>query len=106
MKNEGLPDRELMSRIERLIGAKVESCTAVSGGYTPALRLVCKTSATSFFAKIGVTPLTTEFLRREIRIYNSIRCVFMPTLLACEDDESAPILLIEDLSTSYWPPPW
>src|SRR5258708_10374593 len=106
MKNEALPGTGLISRIERLIGAKVESYNPVSGGYTPAIRLLCRTSTTSFFAKIGVTPLTTQFLRREIRMYNSIRGAFLPTLLAFEDDETAPILLIEDLSTGYWPPPW
>jgi hypothetical protein len=30
----------------------------------------------------------------------------MPKLVASEDHESAPILIIEDLSASHWPPPW
>jgi hypothetical protein len=37
--------RELASRIERLIGSPVESYTPVAGGYTPAVRLRCRTPA-------------------------------------------------------------
>jgi hypothetical protein len=104
--NEGVLRPELTSRIERLVGARVESCRRVEGGYTPALRLVCGTSKGTFFAKIGTTPVTREFLRREVQVYNSLSGDFMPRLLASEDDESDPILLIEDLSAHYWPPPW
>jgi hypothetical protein len=98
--------RDLVLRIERLIGAKIESYMPVAGGYTPAMRLLCRTTTTSFFAKIGATPLTSQFLRREIHVYNSVSGAFMPQLVAWEDHESAPILVIEDLSASYWPPPW
>jgi thiamine kinase-like enzyme len=98
--------RELASRIERLLGTKVESCRTVAGGYTPALRLLCRTASAAFFVKVGVTPLTGEFLRREIRIYNSLRGGFMPDLVAWEDQEVEPILIIEDLSAHSWPPPW
>ena len=98
--------RGLASRIERLLGAKVESYVSVEGGYTPALRLLCRTAACSFFAKVGATPLTSRSLSREIRIYNSLGGDFMPRLVASEDDESEPILIIEDLSGHHWPPPW
>ena len=30
----------------------------------------------------------------------------MPTLIAWEEHESEPILIIEDLSNHHWPPPW
>lgn len=106
MKSEGRPGRELASRIERLIGAKVESYSIVEGGYTPALRLLCGTASASFFAKIGTTPLTSRSLNREIRIYNYLSGDFMPRLVAWEDDEAEPILIIEDLSQAHWPPPW
>jgi Phosphotransferase enzyme family len=98
--------RELISRIERLVGARVESCRRVEGGYTPALRLLCRTDGGSFFAKIGTTPGTCRSLHREIHVYNSLSGDFMPRLLASEDDESEPILVIEDLSSRHWPPPW
>jgi thiamine kinase-like enzyme len=106
MMNEDMPRRELASRIERLIGTKVESYRRVEGGYTPALRLLCKTTEASFFVKIGATPLTSENLAREIRIYNSLSGDFMPHLVAWENHESEPILITEDLSAQHWPPPW
>ena len=104
--NEWMLRRELRSRIERLVSAKVESYRRVEGGYTPALRLLCRTDATSVFVKIGTTPPTSWNLSREIRIYNSLSGDFMPRLVACEDHESEPILIIEDLSAQHWPPPW
>ena len=97
---------DLVSRIERLIDAKVESYRPVAGGYTPAIRLLCRTATTSFFVKVGATPLTSAFLQREIRMYNSIRGTFLPALVASEEHASAPVLVLEDLSAHYWPPPW
>lgn len=101
-----MPGQELASRIERLIGTKVESYRRVEGGYTPALRLICKTTGASFFAKIGTTPLTSKNLSREIAIYNSLSGDFMPNLVAWENHEREPVLIIEDLSAQHWPPPW
>jgi len=79
---------ELKSRIERLTGTKVESYRRVEGGYTPALRLLCKTTQASVFVKIGTTPLTSKNLNREIRIYNCLSGNFMPHLVAWERRES------------------
>ncbi|HEV2706787.1 MAG TPA: phosphotransferase [Pyrinomonadaceae bacterium] len=104
--DEDVLDGELAARIERLIGARIESYRRIEGGYTPALRLLCRTTEASFFAKIGTTPGTTKSLNREIHIYNSLSGDFMPRLLASEAHESEPILIIEDLSRQYWPPPW
>lgn len=106
MTNENLPRPELVSRIEKLVGANFESYRRVEGGYIPALRLLCQTSTAGFFAKIGVTPLTSKNLNREIRIYNRLSGDFMPRLIASENHESEPILVIEDLSMHHWPPPW
>ncbi len=98
--------RELISRIETLVGAKINSYRRVEGGYTPALRLLCETAKYNFFAKIGTTPLTREFLNREIYVYNSLSGEFMPRFIASETHESEPILIIEDLSANHWSPPW
>lgn len=97
---------ELQSRIERLIGAPIESYRAIAGGYSPATRLLCRTAADSFFVKVGATPLTSTFLRREISVYNRVHGPFMPQLVASEDSELEPILITEDLSMHTWPPPW
>lgn len=97
---------DLARRIERLLDAPIESYQVVVGGYTPALRMLCRTATASFFAKVSTTPLTARFLRREISMYTSIRGTFMPQLVAWDDDPVEPILLIEDLSSHTWPPPW
>lgn len=97
---------ELASRIERLVGARVESYARVEGGYTPALRLLCETRVGSFFVKVGTTPGTCRSLSREIQVYERLRGDFMPRLVASEDHESEPVLVIEDLSAQHWPPPW
>jgi thiamine kinase-like enzyme len=97
---------ELLARLDRLLGSSVKSWCPVIGGYTPALRLRCQTAQGSVFAKIGTTPLTTQMLRREIRNYDLIRGDFMPRLIAGEDHEEHPILILEDLSEADWPPPW
>lgn len=96
----------LVARVEQLTGRKVESAQPVSGGYTPATRLLCQTAQGRFFVKAGATPLTSDFLRREIQVYNTIRGPFMPELIAWEEDEVAPLLIIEDLARHLWPPPW
>jgi hypothetical protein len=106
MRSEGMVSRELASRIERLVGARVESYSRVEGGYTAALRLLCRTTEAGFFAKVGTTPGTCQSLSREIHIYNSLSGDFMPRLVASEDRESEPVLIIEDLSSQHWPPPW
>jgi hypothetical protein len=105
--SEGVPSRELAGRIERLIGARVGSYSrVVGGGYTPALRLLCGTAVGSFFVKVGTTPLTCKFLSREIHVYDRLSGDFMPRLVASEDRESEPVLVVEDLSSRHWPPPW
>jgi thiamine kinase-like enzyme len=98
--------RELASRIEGLVGARVESYSRVEGGYTAALGLLCRTDKASFFAKVGTTPGTCASLGREIHVYERLSGDFMPRLLASDDDESEPILIIEDLSSQHWAPPW
>ncbi len=97
---------ELMARVESMLGARVVAQRAVSGGYTPALRLVCQTSKGSVFVKAGVTPLTAQFVCREISVYERIDESFMPRLRAASIVDDVPVLIIEDLSDCTWPPPW
>ena len=97
---------ELLARVEAMLGARVARQRAVSGGYTPALRLVCETSEGSVFVKAGVTPLTAEFIRREVSVYERIDEPFMPRFLAASVEGDVPVLIIEDLSDCAWPPPW
>jgi Ser/Thr protein kinase RdoA (MazF antagonist) len=99
-------DRSLVARIEQLTGETVTGCRAVHGGYTPVDRLVCTTRRGSVFVKAGNSVETSRHVRREVGMYQRIHGSFMPRLLAFDDDEPRPILIIEDLSTGHWPPPW
>lgn len=77
------------------------------GGYTPADRYVIDfTDGTSAFAKAATSPLTATFVRDEYkRVYSRLQAPFIPRFLDWEDAEM-PLLVLEDLSSAFWPPPW
>jgi hypothetical protein len=61
--------------------------------------------ARTVFAKRAIDAATAQWLRLEHRNYSALRASFMPELLGWEDAE-LPLLVLEDLSTAHWPPPW
>jgi hypothetical protein len=102
------PDSTVVDRVVRLLGRSVGAWVRIEGGYTPAERWIVRDQATSssFFVKRGSTPQTAHLLRREIHAYDCIHGDFLPKVIGWEDHETSPILIIEDLSTAIWPPPW
>jgi len=68
--------------------------------------LVRFADGSSAFAKVGASPSTSDFLRVEHRRYQQLHAHFMPQLLGFDADLERPILLLEDLSSADWPPPW
>jgi hypothetical protein len=100
------PAPDLVARAERILRRKTTAWTRVSRGYTPAERWLITTSTSSAFVKCGVTPLTAKWLRREFHAYGQIKECFIPELIGWEDDERSPMLILEDLSQNFWPPPW
>ncbi len=100
------PDKELKNRITKLLGARPTGYRRVLGGYTPAARWICTTPKRDYFIKAATTPLTADFLRKEILAYAAIHGNFIPELVAAEDHEVQPVLILEDLSSHHWPPPW
>jgi hypothetical protein len=60
----------------------------------------------SAFVKAAVSDDTAGFLRDEYRVYSAVREDFLPQLLGWEDEGSRPVLVLEDLTGSVWPPPW
>ena len=100
------PRREDAARIGDLTGRRPIGFRRAAGGYTAAERWVvdfeCGAGA---FAKIGVDRLTAGWLRQEHRAYAVLDGDFMPELLGWDDGER-PLLLLEDLSGCFWPPPW
>jgi len=47
-----------------------------------------------------------EWLRREYHVYSRLVAPFLPRLLAWDDDGVRPLLILENLSAGFWPPPW
>lgn len=98
----------MADRVARLAGAEPIGWRRIrGGGYTPAERWVVQfEDGRSAFAKVGVTDLTARWLRDEERVYRQIQAGFLPRTLGWDDDGIVPMLLLEDLSEGYWPPPW
>lgn len=96
----------LHERIAQIAGARPVASRPVAGGYSLAGRWVVQLAdGRSAFAKVGATAETAVQLRREYHFYARVAAGFMPALLGWEDGEE-PILLLEDLSGAFWPPPW
>jgi hypothetical protein len=75
-------------------------------GTDTAARWVVGTETASAFVKLGATPVTADWFRREHATYRSLAGSFMPKLVGFSDDGVVPVLAIEDLSAADWPPPW
>ena len=96
---------------ERIAGALGEPVRRLEptrgGGYTLSDRFrVQLEDGTTVFAKVATTEPLAEWFRLEHRLYRDLGGPFMPKLLGFDDDGTAPILLLEDLSAGIWPPPW
>ncbi len=102
-----LPDDQLRQRVTGLLHKRPVSWRRATGGYTPAERwVVTFEDRTSCFVKAGTNPMTADWLRAEYqRVYSRLDASFMAKLLGWEDDESKPMLVLEDLSHAHWPPP-
>jgi hypothetical protein len=101
------PDAQLQARIARLLHPTPRRYRRVAGGgYTPAARWIAETEQGRYFIKVATTPLTAQFVLREIRNYHLLQAPFMPRLIAADAEEDAPFLILEDLSDCHWPPPW
>ncbi len=99
--------RDTRARVEHLLAGSVVAAQRVQGGYTAAARwLVTLRDGQRVFAKMGTNEHTIEALRLEARVYQQLVGPFMPRFIAFQDDASEPLLLLEDLSTGFWPPPW
>jgi hypothetical protein len=102
------PPPSTIERVASLARSKPVAWRRVTaGGYTPAERWVARLrNRSSVFAKVASTEDTAQWLRDEYRVYSQLRADFIPRCLGWNDDEAAPVLLLEDLSDGEWPPPW
>jgi len=93
-------------QLSEILGARPVARRRVERGYTPAERWVVELDdGRSVFVKVGVNELTAGWLRDEQRFYAALDAPFMPRLLGWADGER-PMLVLEDLSSATWPPPW
>jgi SAM-dependent methyltransferase len=94
-------------RLARLAGKEPVQWLRIERGYTPAERWrVTFEDGSTAFVKIGSTPATAQWLRAEHSVYVHVKAPFMPKFLGFSDHPERPLLLLEDLSSAYWPPPW
>jgi hypothetical protein len=92
--------------VARIVGKAPVAWRPVGGGYTPAARWQVDLGGFSVFVKAATNGLTARMLRSEIRVYDSVAAPFLPLYYGTDDDGSAPLIVIEDLSEARWPPPW
>jgi hypothetical protein len=94
-------------RVSDAVGKSVNSLRRVqTRGYAMAFHAIAEfDDGSTAFVKAGAEEITSEFLRDELRFYRAVRASFMPRLLGY-DEADPPLLVLEDLSTSRWPPPW
>ena len=78
----------------------------VQRGYTATRRYLAKAGSRLAFVKIGTSPITAGMVNREISVYRRLTAPFMTTFVGASVDPVEPILVIEDLSSAEWPPPW
>jgi hypothetical protein len=94
-------------RVSAAVGRRLRSLRRVqTRGYAMAFHGIAEfEDGSTAFVKAGAEEITSEFLRDELRFYESVEGFFMPRLLGF-DAGDPPLLVLEDLSDGRWPPPW
>jgi hypothetical protein len=101
-----MPSEHVLGFIQESQGAIPMDWKRPTGGYTEAERwVITLEDGRKLFAKAAVDRLTAGWLISEFRIYSQIDAPYLPRLIAFKSGEF-PILLLEDLSSGDWPPPW
>jgi thiamine kinase-like enzyme len=100
------PDEETTGRVENILGFAPERWIAAHGGYSSAARFLVEGAGRTAFVKLGSNPLAARLLRHEISVYQTLSGPFMPKVLGFDDGETTPVLVLEDLRSAVWPPPW
>ena len=97
----------MKARISALAGARATAFHDVAGGHTLAGRArVQFDDGRTLFAKWGTSEDTSRWLREEWRIYGAVEAEYLARVEGWEDDGESPLLLLEDLASAYWAPPW
>jgi hypothetical protein len=101
------PSAIAAARLQSVVASRPVEWRRVTGGYTAAEHWrVSLSDGSTCFVKIAVGRQTTAWLRAEYQVYSQLEADFMPRLLGWNDQGGPPLLVLEDLSEGYWPPPW
>jgi hypothetical protein len=101
--------RHEADRFSRAVGTRVVDATLITGrGYTQNRRMILRLAdGRTVFAKQATDEITADWLRAEHRAYSQLRGSFVAELIGWDDDGGpSPLLVLQDLSGSRWPPPW
>ena len=94
-------------RIQKMTGSGPAEWDFVQKGYTEAGRYVMRMEdGSSVFVKAATDEDTARWLRNEYRVYAHLKADFLTQFLVWDDDGRRPVLILEDLSKGFWPPPW
>src|ERR671936_2728680 len=101
-------ETDLAQRVGEALGVEVVGLSAPpEEGYTNNERRVARLAdGRSVFVKAAVDELTAGWLRDEYRVYAAVEEDSLPELIGWRDEGDRPLLILEDLSSAYWPPPW
>lgn len=99
--------RQQTSVVEQIVGKQVIGLSRIDRGHTPAFRArVVFDDRSSAFVKAGTNVETNDWLRVELQIYRQLSHPVLPKLLACAERPDFCLMVLEDLTSAYWPPPW
>jgi hypothetical protein len=101
------PVQQIIQRLEQRLHKRLVGFFRIQQGYSAAARWIIQCADnTSVFVKTGFTEDAKKWLRHEYLVYSSVQGTFIPQLLDWDDDSDPPLLILEDLSPYFWPPPW
>jgi len=99
---------EAVATAERLLGSAASSwARRTSGGWSINEHwvVVLEDGRRAFLKHAAAVEPCPSWLRDEREAYAAVEGPFAPQVLGWEDGDR-PLLVLEDLSDAYWPPPW
>ena len=102
------PPDSVRAAVEAFVGSPSREWRAVTGGHTSAGRARVFFDDRSVFAKWAEDERTAGFVRAEFPAYELLAADFMPAchLMSGDAADGHPLLVLEDLGSAHWPPPW